>query len=204
MKQADLDIIFKDDFYQECGSPVLPIPFSREDMLEFTRTNNIAREIIADNLLQMVSIFPERINAYQRLLVHCCLVAGGEAAKKGNHHLSNHYFLQAAEFSPGSFTAHQNLARSFQHLGSYQEAINHYKYVIINNKDYDSSIWVYVLECLYAMGEIEEVHNIFNKIVEEADMYAKLAFRLQGIGILTRDNAPKELKTMFNKLSPHS
>jgi tetratricopeptide (TPR) repeat protein len=199
MKQADLEIVLRDDFYQECGSPVLPIPLNREDMLEFTRTNHIAREIIADNLLQMVSIFPERINDYQRLLVHNCLVAGGEAARKGDHHLSNHYFLKASEFAPGSFTVHQNLARSFQHLGSYQEAINHYKYVITNNKDYDLGLWIYVLECLYAKGEIEEVHNLL-KIIKESGEYTKLTFHMQGVGILTRDNAPDELKIMFKKV----
>ncbi|MBI9050392.1 MAG: tetratricopeptide repeat protein [Anaerolineaceae bacterium] len=203
MRKSDWEIVFKEDFYKECGSPMLPIPVSMEDMLEVTQVNYLARDVIADNLLQMVKDFPERINTYHRLLVHCCLVAGGEAAHKGDHHRSNYYFLKAVDFAPGNFEVHKNLARSYQHLGLFYEAICHYQFVIDNQKNFHPSLWVYLLECMHAKGEVEEAKKLFDMLFEvmsDPKVNQKLVFGVLGVSILTQDNAPEELKNMFDRL----
>lgn len=201
MKKFHADLILKDSFYQECGSPVLPIPFSMEDLNEMRLNNGISFTIITDNLLQMVSENSKLKTQYRFLILHCCLIAGGEAARMGDHKLSNHYLLAAADYSPDSFVVRKNLARSFQHLQKYQEAVNNYKYVILNHAC-DDRTWVYFIECLYAIGEIESATNIIKLLrsnAEQTGLDAKISFGAQALMVLSEDNAPEELKLLFKK-----
>ncbi len=201
MKTFAMDLILKDHVYQECGSPILPIPFSMEDMDEIRRTNGITQSIVADNLLQMVETNPEKNSLYHSLLVHFCLNAGGEAAAMGNHRKSNYYFVSAAKFSPISTIVRKNLARSYQHLGLFHDAITNYEYVI-KEKDSDEKTWVFYIECLYAIGESEAAKNLLRILAENtgrSGSWAKQSFGITAISILSDDNAPEGLKLLANE-----
>lgn len=179
---------------------MLPIPFSMEDMLEITRTNGIAMTVIADNLLQMAELYPDKIDTYRRLIVHSCLNAGGEAARDQNHPLSNHYFLRAADFAPNYMIVHQNLARSFQRLHAYRDAIDHYWIAIQLSETPVASLWIYLIECLYELGEVEHARGITQTLLrraEEAGLGKKLGFGVEATHLLAKDHAPEELQDLF-------
>lgn len=199
MKKFVMDIILKESFYQECGSPCLPIPFSMEDMNEMRLKGGISYTVVADNLLQMVSENPEKKTVYQPLIVHCCLHAGGEAAAKGDHEHSNHCFLAAAAFDPFSVIVRINLARSYQHLRQYDQAISNYQFALSNHAS-DDSTWIYFIECLYAIGEFEHARNFIKILKENAERTGqgvKLSFGLLATNLLSKDHAPEELKAWF-------
>jgi tetratricopeptide (TPR) repeat protein len=200
MKKLGLGLVFKEDFYQECGSPPLPIPFSFEDMQEFHRNNGISMTVIADNLLQMVGTDPDKIDTYKRLIVHICQIAGSDAARNENYDLSNHYFLQAAKFAPNSGVVRKNLARSYLLLHRYQDALDNYIYTNKVTENTDDSIWVYLIECLYLMGETEHARGITQNLLhnaEKAGLETKVQFGILATRLLSKDNAPEELKNLF-------
>ncbi|MBI9050770.1 MAG: hypothetical protein JEZ00_15215 [Anaerolineaceae bacterium] len=200
MKKNYYELYFTEKIYRECGSPVLPVPISVEDMLEVARVDHLSSEVIADSLLKMVKEFPERLFQYERLLVHSCFAAGGETARNGDDQRSNYYLLQAVEYAPESSFFHEHLARSYHRLGSYEEALNHYYFVIKNNRHFDRRLLIFILECLFTLGRIEEVNGLLNLLLEKSkdpEMGYDIVFGMQGVSILSEDNAPEELRAIF-------
>jgi tetratricopeptide (TPR) repeat protein len=204
MKKFDLEVIFKDKFYKDCGSIPLPIPLSNEENFEIIRNNFVSMIVVADNLLQMIKTYPERITAYRRLVVQSCLYAGGIASQKGNHKLAIYYYLAALDLDPGNFIIHQYLARNYQLMHLYKDAIENYEIVILYDDRCDEDMWavirVYYIACFYCMGMIEQVHDLLKKVqkeIGEVSHDASVAFGLRAAFILSRDKAPEELQELF-------
>jgi tetratricopeptide (TPR) repeat protein len=205
MKNLDIDIVLKESFYLDCESPVLPIPFSEDD-INTMLNGGVSMSVIADNLLQMIDQHPTRIAKYKPLIVFSCLNAGGTAADEGNHILSNYYFLLASDFAPDDMAVRQNLAYSYQHLHRYEEAIDNYLFVL-NNSDHNTGglleTAVCVIECYFNNGDSEAARQLTRELIINIGSQAngsKMEAWATIIDILNRDNADKTLQDYFFEL----
>jgi tetratricopeptide (TPR) repeat protein len=204
MKKFEMEITLKDEFYQECGSIALPIPLSKEDMLEITRNNCVSMTVVADNLLQVIKTYPKLITVYRRLLVHSCVFAGGAASHEGNHELAIYYYLAAADFDPRNFKINQYLARNYQLMHLYKDAIDNYETVILHDDRYDADTWailrVNYIACFYYLRKMEQVHDLLKKLkkeIGEVSNDATVVFGLRAAFMLSTDKAPEELQELF-------
>jgi hypothetical protein len=202
MKKLDIDIMLKESFYKECSSPMLPIPFSSEDMKHII-AEGVSLSVVADNLLQMTDQHPEKINSYTPLMLHCCLNAGEEAAVAGDHFRSNHYFLLASDLAPDDLEVRQNLARSYQHLGKNAEALDNFLFVLHNAGDFSNGLFeatVCMIECYYAIGEKETARKFASKLTQKINQLGEVEKTIPQMlikKILTRDQAEEELIEYF-------
>lgn len=202
MKKLDIDIMLKESFYKECSSPMLPIPFSSDDMKHII-SDGVSLSIVADNLLQMTDQHPERIDSYTPLLLHCCLNAGEEAAVSGDHIRSNYYFLLASDFAPDDMEIRQNLARSYQQLGKHGEALDNFLFVLHNAGDFSNGLFeatICMIECYYAIGEKDTAQKFANQLIKNINKLnpvEKAIPRMLINKILMRDQADDELKLYF-------
>jgi hypothetical protein len=200
MKELDVKLMFKEDFYNECLSPMLPIPFNSSELMELTQNIGIPMSVVADNLLQMVNEHPEEVGPYHRLIIHSCKIAGIEASKQKDFPVSNEYFLSAATLDPENLEVRKYLGRSYHLIKKYPEAINSYMFVIENGMGSDLSVWVYFIECLYLNGEVDQakwfIHSLLENVKRDG-FEAKLMFGVRATRLLAIDNAPEEVKNLF-------
>lgn len=197
MKELDVKLMFKEDFYNECSSPMLLIPFNSSEIMQNTE---IPMSVIADNLLQMVNEHPEEVGPYKRLIIHSCTIAGIEYYKQKDFPVSNQYFLSAAAFDPENVEVQKYLGRSFHLIKKYHEAIDCYMFAIKNGMGSDIPSWVYFIECLYLVGEVDHAKGLTLSLLKNVkrDGYnAKLMFGVMATRLLAEDNAPEEVKNLF-------
>lgn len=199
MKELDVMLMFKEEFYNECSSPMLLIPFNSIELMQFTQNKEIPMSVIADNLQQMVDEHPEKFGLYKRLIIHTCTIAGLESYKQKEFFVSNQYFLSAAALDPENVEVRKYLARSFHLIKKYQEAIDSYMFAI-NNGGSDIPTWVYFIECLYIIGEVNHAEGFTQSLlknVKRDGFSTKLMFGVMATRLLAEDNAPEEVKNMF-------
>jgi tetratricopeptide (TPR) repeat protein len=205
MKNLDIDIVLKESFYQDCESPILPIPFSDQD-IKTMLNGGISMSVIADNLLQMVDQNPAKLISYKPLIVYSCLNAGGIAAEEGNQTVSNYYFLLASDLAPDDIVVRQNLARSYQHLAQYNEAIDNYLFVLQNSDNSTGGILetaVCLIECYFDNREREVSRQLARELIfniESQENKAKMIAWATIFAILNRDKADKILLGYFRDL----
>ncbi len=202
MKTLDIEILLDESFYQESQSPILPIPFSDDDM-KIMLKSGISMSVITDNLLQMIDQHPERSTEYRPLIVYGCLNAGGSAASDGNFEVSKHYFLLASDFAPEDMVVRQNLARSYQQLSQYSEAIDNYLFVLQRANQSTEGLLetvVCMIECFYANNEKDTARklaaDLMTNITSQPVEAVSLA-RETINSILVRDKADAIVREFF-------
>ncbi|GAP20366.1 tetratricopeptide repeat protein [Leptolinea tardivitalis] len=199
MKELDVMLMFKEEFYNECSSPMLLIPFNSIELMQFTQNKEIPMSVIADNLQQMVDEHPEKFGLYKRLIIHTCKIAGIESYKQKKFFVSNQYFLSAAAIDPENVEVRKYLARSFHLIKKYHEAIDSYMFVIKNGGS-DIPTWVYFIECLYIIGEVNHAQGLTQSLlknVKRDGVGAKLMFGVTATRLLAEDKAPEEVRNLF-------
>jgi tetratricopeptide (TPR) repeat protein len=204
MKKLEIDIVLKESFYEECASPVLPIPLSEEDINTMIN-GGLKMSVIAENLLQMVDHHPDRLSAYKPLIIYSFMNAGGEAAIDGDYSRSNQFFMVASDFSPDDMVIRQNLARSYQRLSLFGQAIDNYMYVLQNSDQNTGGLLetaVCMIECVYLSGQKEFAHQLAYDLiqnVESQDYDAKIAAWITINQILFRDESDECLHQYFHE-----
>jgi hypothetical protein len=202
MKTLDIEILLNESFYQESQSPILPIPFSDDDM-KIMLKSGISMSVITDNLLQMIDQHPEKSTEYKPLIVYGCLNAGGSAASEGNFEVSKHYFLLASDFAPEDLVVRQNLARSYQQLSQYSAAIDNYLFVVQHATQATEGLLetlVCMIECFYANNEKDMARklagDLMTNITSQPDEAVSRA-RETIDSILVRDHADEIVRDYF-------
>jgi hypothetical protein len=204
MKKLEIDIVLNESFYEECASPILPIPLSEEDILTMVN-GGLKMSVIAENLLQMVDDHPDRLSAYKPLIIYSFMNAGGEAAINGDYLRSNMFFSIASDFSPGDIVIRQNLARSYQLLSMFDQAIDNYMYVLQNSDQNTGGLLetaVCMIECVYLNGQKEFANKLTHDLVqnvESQDYDAKTTAWMTINQILIRDKSDECLHQYFHE-----
>lgn len=203
MKNFEVELVMKPDFYQLLESPMLPIPFSKTELEKLIQSGGIPISVIADNLLQMVKQEPKKTNLYRQLIINSCIEAGKELYKTGNFVMMNNYYIEAEKLNPLNCETRKLLARSFQLLNRLDDAIENYMIFIKTTPDADFQVWVYFIECLYLSGEIEHAKSLANKIISNIERNLpkeKLMYGIRATRLLSEDHAPSEIDDLFRPL----
>jgi tetratricopeptide (TPR) repeat protein len=151
----------------------------------------------------MIDQHPEKITDYKPLIVYGCLNAGGSAANEGNFDSSKKYFLLASDFAPEDMVVRQNLARSYQQLSQYNEAIDNYLYVLQNSTQNTEGLLetaVCLIECFYENNERDIARQlIFDLIMNINSQPEEAQSNIWDTinNILQRDNANPNLQKSF-------